>query len=152
MSTVHNHSHSCCPPHSHHQNKSTSEKLFYLLEKVSAIALGIFAAYACFELFLPFFLLGAAVGLYQYYSGEHAHAEKGRSSCSQGFLEQVTGVKLPPLLSLGANLAVTWCHIDHHTTIFAPIVGLSLGAWAGQTMADLASKVSPVKREQHAHA
>ncbi len=132
---------SCCS-HTHHAHaQSTSDKLFYLLEKVSAVALGIFAAYANFQLFLPFFLIGTAVGLYQYFSGERAQAVKAGSSCSQGFLEQVTGVKLPPLLSFGANLAMTWCHIDHHTTIFVPIVGVSLGAWAGQSLAHLASRI-----------
>ncbi len=133
--SVHNHSHCCAKPRA---PISISEKIFHLLEKVSAVAVGVFAAFASIELFLPLFLTGTAVGIYQSLTAEHVHNETRKvSSCSQGFLEQLTGVKLPPLLSLGANLAVTWCHIDHHTTVFVPVVGLTLGAWAGKSFADL---------------
>jgi hypothetical protein len=148
MAAVHNH-----PPHTHcchehvHQ-PSISEQVFKILEKVSAIALGIFAAYASMELFLSFLLLGTAVGLYQHFSSTSNQANSSAGTgCSQGFLEQLTGVKLPPLISLGANLAVTWCHIDHHTDVFVPIIALSLGAWAGQSLGSLASRVCPAPRE-----
>jgi len=116
-----------------------------LLEKVSAVALGAFAAYASFELFLPFFLSGTVLGLYQYISsGPQEKCGSVGSSCSQGVIEQLTGVKLPPLISLGASLAITWCHIDHHTSVFVPIIALGIGAWAGQTGADLGSRIMPL--------
>lgn len=143
---VHHHA-PCCHGHQVLQESSLSESLFHLLEKVSAIAIGVFAAYASFELFLSFFALGTAVGLYQYFSAEPDQGgPSAHSSCTQGFMEQLTHVKLPPLLSLAANLAITWCHIDHHTTVFVPVVGVSIGAWAGQTMGELGSKICPVKR------
>ncbi len=150
MAAIHNHHHhACC--HEHVHQPSISEQLFKILEKVSAVALGAFAAYASIELFLPFLALGVAVGLYQYFSSTRDHADgSGGSGCSQGFLEQLTGVKLPPLLSLGANLAITWCHIDHHTSIFVPVIALSLGAWAGQALGDLSSRICPVRRPETA--
>lgn len=137
--------HDCGCDHVHPHHKPVSERLFVLLEKVSAVALGAFAAYASFELFLTFFLTGTAVGIYQYITtGPREETGHGGSTCSQGFLEQLTGVKLPPLISLGANLAITWCHIDHHTSVFVPIIGLGIGAWAGQTGASLCSRATPL--------
>lgn len=141
-SGVHGHN-ACCHPQ--HHERPLSERLFHLLEKVSAVALGAFAAYASMELFLSFFLAGVGVGVYQSFtSGPQEVCADGGSACSQGLLEQLTKVKLPPLISLGANLAITWCHIDHHTTIFVPIIGLSMGAWAAQSLASLRSRVAPV--------
>lgn len=142
--SVHNQHRCCCENH----QPSISQRLFQLLEKVSAVALGIFSAYASLELFLPFFLAGMAIGLYQYFSEGPPEEDPGVGvACSQGLLEQLTQVKLPPLVSLGANLAITWCHIDHHTTIFVPVVGLSIGAWAGQSLADLGSRICPIRQE-----
>jgi len=135
----------CC--HLHPQTVSMSDRLLPILEKVSAIALGFFAAYAAFELFFPFFLLGTAVGLYTRFSAApQRELCQASVSCSQGFLEQLTKVKLPPILSLGANLAITWCHIDHHTTVFVPVIALSLGAWAGQSLGGLKGRVCPISR------
>lgn len=124
----------CCQVRS---RESLYDRMFYILEKVSAIAIGVFSAYVSYDLFLAFFILGTAVGMYQYfYSTDTDRIARHRaSSCSQTLLEQLTGAKLPPLASLIANLGVTWCHIDHHTRIFVPIVGFSLGAWTGQSAA-----------------
>jgi hypothetical protein len=118
-----------------------NDRLFYLLEKVSAVALGVFSAFISMELFLTYFLVGSAIGIYQYFYTDAAArlANQRTSTCSQGLLEQLTGAKLPPLASLVANLAVTWCHIQHHTAIFVPIVGVSLGAWTGQTIGHLSN-------------
>jgi hypothetical protein len=116
--------------------ESSYDRLFYILEKVSAVALGIFSAYVCYELFLAFFALGTAVGVYQYFYSDASDriAKHKASSCSQNLLEQLTGVKLPALASLIANLGITWCHIDCHSKVFVPIIGFSLGAAAGQTV------------------
>ncbi len=127
----------CCSGHTY--APPLNDQLFYLLEKVSAVALGVIAAQVSIALFLSYFLLGTAIGLYQYFYTNAAEriAKNRASTCSQGLLEQLTGAKLPPLASLAANLAVTWCHIQHHSAIFVPIIGVSLGAWAGQTVGDL---------------
>ncbi len=107
--------------------------LMNVIEKISAVALGVFSAYTCLELFVPAFFFGVCVGIYSYIQDEKScnHGHSG-SSCAQGLLEQLTGVKLPRTVSLAANIAVTVCHIDHHATVFVPVTGVSLGAWVGK--------------------
>lgn len=123
----------------HHQENSTFDVLINIIEKISAIVLGIFSAYVCLELFIPFFFIGIAIGIYSYTQDKKScdHTHPG-SSCAHGLLEQLTGVKLPKIVSLGANLAVTVCHIDHHAAVFVPVVGISLGAWIGKMVAHYA--------------
>ncbi len=120
--------------------KSRTDLLMSAIEKVSALALGIFSAYVSLELFVPFFIASISIGIYSYMndkqSCEHNHAG---SSCAHGLLEQLTGVKLPPIISLAANIAVTVCHIDHHAIVFVPIIASSLGAWLGKTASNYAS-------------
>jgi len=116
--------------HSLHKHASDCMKV---LEKVSAIALGVFSAYVSKQLFIPAFIAGIGIGIYSYVQekqSEHAHSS---SSCAQGLLEQLTGVKLPPVVSLATNLGATVCHIEHHSSVFVPIIALSLGAWVGKT-------------------
>lgn len=116
-----------------HKKKSKFDLFMGVLEKISAVALGAFSAYVSWKLFVPFFFAGVAIGIYSYLrdknSCQHSHPV---SSCAHGFLEQLTGVKLPAPISLAANVAVTICHIDHHGIVFVPIVGISLGAWVGK--------------------
>jgi hypothetical protein len=121
--------------HQHHHTSKTAEKMWWALEKASAIALGIFSAYTNLKLFIPVFLLGISLGIYNYFEGINKHTHSSStSSCSQGFMEQLTGIKLPAPLSLIANIAITVCHIDHHDTVFVPIVAASIGAWTGQSL------------------
>jgi hypothetical protein len=117
-------------------SEPTNDRFIQILEKISAVALGALAFYASFELFVSFFVAGAGLGIFQslYADPEDRIVSHRSISCSQGLLEQLTGAKLPPIVSLAANLAVTWCHIDHHTAVFVPIIGLGLGAWAGQSI------------------
>lgn len=105
-----------------------------ILEKISAIALGIFAALTDLKLFIPFFITGVAIGIYNYFENKE-NCENGHSvsSCSLGVLEQFLGVKLPSIVSLAANIAGMVCHIDHHSTVFVPIVAISIGVWVGQS-------------------
>ncbi len=123
-------------PHSHDAGKSKSTRVMEVLEKISAVALGIFSAYTNIKLFAPFFLLGVGIGVYTHikHGPKDLEASSGGSACSQEFIEQVTGVKLPAPISLAANIAVTVCHIDHHTTVFVPIVGLAVGNWVGRNI------------------
>lgn len=125
--------------HSHHvvescHHREESRTLIGVIEKISAIALGVFSAYTNWKLFIPFFFVGVCIGVYSYLQDKRAsdHMHPG-SSCAHGLLEQLTGVKLPPVISLAANIAVTICHIDHHADVFVPIVGVSLGSWLGET-------------------
>lgn len=128
----------CCHGHS---QETMNEKLLLLLEKASAVALGVLAASANIQLFASFLSLGILIGAYQYASSEPHTARAGVSSCAQGFMEQLTGIRLPRLVSLAVNLAVTWCHIDHHTTVFVPVIGVSLGAWVGHAIGQLGSRI-----------
>jgi hypothetical protein len=85
-------------------------------------------------LFVPFFLVGGAIGIYNYFQNEkESNLIHTSSACSHDLLEQLTGVRLPAPISLAAAVAVTLCHIDHHATVFVPIVGLFLGALVGST-------------------
>jgi hypothetical protein len=62
--------------------------------------------------------------------GAYEHEEGG--GCSQGFLEQLTGVKLPPLIGLAANGAIMYGHIAGHSSIFVPLIGLNIGVFVGK--------------------
>ncbi|HRD56380.1 MAG TPA: hypothetical protein PLC42_08300 [Parachlamydiaceae bacterium] len=120
----------------HHKTSSVYEKVFEVLEKVSALALGIFSAYVSWKLFLPSFFAGISIGIYLYLKDKDSClAKHASSSCANGLLEQLTGVKLPSAVSLAANLAVTVCHIDHHANVFVPVIGVSVGAWLGKSLA-----------------
>lgn len=131
----HVHTHSHCTAHHEPDQENICMRV---LEQVSAVALAIFSAFTDLALFVPFFLIGVGIAFYQRFSGQSAEAlGGGAGGCSQGLLEQLTQTKLPPLVSLGANLAVTWCHIDHHSSVFVPIVALSTGAWVGRLIAQI---------------
>lgn len=109
-----------------------------LLEQTSLVGLTIFSAYKRPRLFAPFFGAGVVLGV----QGDkkchlcHEHPNIEVRGCSQGFLEQLSRVKLPGLLGLAANVAIAACHIDHHSTVFVPLAGLSGGAWGGRLIVE----------------
>jgi hypothetical protein len=112
------------------------DTLLPMIEKVTAIGLGILSAYTNIQLFVPYFIGGAAIGVFSYLQNRQAvDITHQSSSCAYGLIEQLTQVKLPPIVSLAANVAVTVCHIDHHETVFVPVIALSLGAWVGKMAA-----------------
>jgi len=117
--------------------KNSKMDLFLnIIEKTSAIALGIFSAYISWQLFVPFFFAGVCIGIYGNRQNENScHNSASASSCAQGLLEQLTGVKLPRIVSIATNLAITICHIEHHSVVFVPVIAISLGAWAGNMQA-----------------
>jgi hypothetical protein len=130
----------CCHPT---QTVQQRPSYLQLAEQISIIALALFAANADSFLFFYFVMLGLSLGAYQHYHGEpQTVAATSGLSCSQNFLEQLTQVKLPPLISLGVNVAVTWCHINLHKKIFVPIVALSIGAQWGKRVVLAAERVS----------
>ncbi len=120
-----------------HGEQSQPDTLTSLIEKISTVALGAFSFYTNWQLFVPFFFIGICIGIYTHITDkESCSPHHPVSSCAHSLLEQLTGVKLPPTISLLANIGVTVCHIDHHDTVFVPIVGVSLGNWIGKTAAD----------------
>lgn len=136
--------------------------IFHVLEKISLVALSVIAAYTSPKLFFPFFGTGIVLGTCLYWNkriswpcnpekscshekqtcahDDHENptcsTEHGSGGCSQGFMEQLTGVQLPAPLKLGVNIAVTVGHIDHHSTIFVPIIGLNAGICIGSLLGD----------------
>lgn len=124
--------------HIHHDTKSID--VCAILEKVSAVALGVLALMTNWQLFVPYFVGGILLGAYQQVTQENnGHSHGHGSACSQGFLESITGVKLPAPLSLACNVAMTACHIDHHDTVFVPIVALILGTWTAKAAMEVGS-------------
>lgn len=106
-----------------------------LAEQISTVGLAALSAYINFSLFASFLLLGTGIGIYQHqYEAIETPNNRNGVSCSQGFLEQLTQIKLPSFVSLGVNLAITWCHLEHHAKIFVPIIALSIGAQIGQRL------------------
>ena len=129
---VHNHN---CTQHSHTHN-TLEDSLLPIIEKITAVGLGVFSVYTSFNSFVPFFIGGIILGVYSYMQNKEAVDITHRSSsCAYGLIEQLTQVSLPPVVSLAANVAMTVCHIDHHADVFVPIIALSLGAWAGKMTA-----------------
>ena len=124
----------CC----HHQTdepftakNDKMEKAYRIAEKVCAVTLGLLAAATSFWLFLPCFAFGALVGIGSAKNSNlQSHTVEG-GSCSHGFIEQITGVKVPRSLTLISGFSVMAVHIDHHAEVFVPIVGLTLGIWVG---------------------
>jgi len=124
----------CASHRSCSQARSDLAEFISVAEKVSAVALGAFSFYTSWQLFVPFFFVGACIGIYSDIKDGKSRDSHPVSSCAHGFLEQLTGVQLPSMLSLVANIAVTVCHIEHHVAVFVPIIGVSLGNWIGKTM------------------
>ncbi|HEV8052258.1 MAG TPA: hypothetical protein VGP47_07175 [Parachlamydiaceae bacterium] len=123
-------------PFAQHKHKENPmDKALSIAKKVCAVALGVLAAYTAPWLFVPSFAFGAIVGVFTHKVPVHnSHHHKG-GGCSHGFIEDAAEVKLPETLSLIANAAVMAVHIDHHDNVFVPIVGLTLGIWAGNLAA-----------------
>jgi hypothetical protein len=128
----HHAAHCCSPKTPMEQNMET---LLHMLEKVSLVALGALSFYTNWQLFLPFFLVGGAIGIYSAMQEKTwTQLSQAAASCTQGVLEQVTGIKLPPIVSLLSNVAITACHVAHHGMVFVPVVAVSIGAYAGKVI------------------
>lgn len=117
-----------------HQSTPVMDTVMFVLEKISLIALGIFTAYKNINLFLPYMAAGLVLGFYSFFVDKNSSSSAHGSACSQGFLEHLTGVKLPAPISLLADVAITLCHIDHHASVFVPIAAGLFGAWAGKSL------------------
>lgn len=129
-----------CHTHNHTTVRTPFDELLPVIEKITAVGLGILSAATNFTLFTPFFIGGLALGVLSYVQNKESTESTHRaSSCAYGLIEQLTEVSLPPIVSLAANVAITVCHIDHHQEVFVPIIALSLGAWAGKITAYHAS-------------
>lgn len=124
----------CC--HGVNRPPSLSEKVLRGLEKVSLVALAAFAAVSDVFLFTYSFTAGMAIGLLWDGATQTQCDEqhKGCGTCSNGFLEHLTKVKLPLGIGVVANVAILAAHIDHHATVFVPLVGVTTGIYVGATL------------------
>jgi len=143
---------SACDDCHHHESMLSNKKVMLamqILEKISFVALAAFAGYTSPRLFLSFVGGGTVLSIYLHWDAKspcknphsedkhtHVHDEGDGGGCSQGFLEKLTGVRLPAPLGLAANFAITACHIDHHDSIFVPLVGLNTGMWLGKQIGE----------------
>ena len=108
------------------------ETVLSISEKVCAIALIVFSAYTNITLFVPFFLVGFAIGLGQAFEDKKQGINTlATTSCSLGLMEKLLKIKLPRIVSLAVDAAVLVCHIDHHGTVFIPVIAISAGNWTG---------------------
>lgn len=119
------HSHSCNDSH----QPVVSSALGRLMMKAAAVALGAFAAYLSWKLFLPASIIGAAVG-FVHREGQN-QVKPLQATCSQSTLEQLTGISLPGFISLIFGVFAMVEHMDHHPRVYVPIAGFTLGFGAG---------------------
>lgn len=123
-SSLHEHSSACASGH----NKP--DALMMNLKKASDVALGLFSAYTDAKLFIPFFLVGTGLGVYNsIYDMKWCNYSIG-SSCG-------SDLNLPPQLLLIATFVIALTHIDHHSTVFVPIMATSFGVTFGTEIANL---------------
>jgi hypothetical protein len=126
---------------------STLEKVgtiaFSCLEVLCLLGLTAYAAYLCHTgtldplFFYPSLGAGFLLGAYLEYSDRkkpeaHTHAFHDTTGCTGGAFEQWSGKKLPAFIALLINVVIAYCHIDHHSQFFVPIVGLNCGVWFGK--------------------
>lgn len=112
------------------------------LQKVTAVALIAFAAYTEMTLFVPFFVGGVTIGIFQHFFREETKGIPSKiASCAHGFLEQTTGVHLPEEVSVICGGYLAYHHIEHHPESDVPVAAIITGAW----LVDLVAKTSLFK-------
>lgn len=117
------------------------------LEKLSVLALAIFAGYTNWKLFVPFFAVGVGMGLHSHMKDKSLGKTYTASSCSQSFIEGVTGVKLPRIASLAGNVGVAYMHAKYHAPYIVWLIALAVGAAVGKALGYLYDQAtgSPTK-------
>lgn len=115
-----------CGGNCHHDAAKMDPKWTYLM-RLSAVAIGAFAAYLSWQLFVPCFAIGAFAGVFLI--DGTLKARELQSTCSQSCLEQLTQISLPVQISILFNIIVMIQHMEHHPLVYIPIAGFTLGAW-----------------------
>ncbi len=121
---------SCCgslPPIFHNE-----QMLLKTIEKVSLVFLSAISVVTRPVLFLVSFAGGRFLQEYLQSKQILALGVGTAPSCTQGVLEQITGVKLPAPIALAVNVAITVCHAVHHSLVFTPIIGLYAGMYSAK--------------------
>ena len=131
---------SCCSPAiaPPSYKPTLGEQLLDIALKVSVAALGILAAISSFQSFIATFAIGIALGVYQGWNQKpQAKVLASGNFCTQGFIEQATGVKLPSVAHLAINVGLTAEHLvgHHKSEIYSMLLGLYTGTWIGNEIA-----------------
>ncbi len=143
----------CCqsdpPPPPFYQNEKFKQAM-NILEKICLVALVAFAFYSSPKLCAYFTAGGFVIGLGLTLSKKIQPQTQGSIGCSQGFLEQLTGVRLPPPIGLVANAAILVDHMRCHSSpIYVAITGFNFGLFLGHSVGTYV--VPPVQRAWRAH-
>lgn len=140
----------CCPAHSAcHSDAISVHKsniagpILSIVAKVSVVALAVLSIITDRALFYPYFAVGLMIGAYIRCSsdGSGDRVMRTENIAFSGLIENITGVRLPPLLCLGINVSSYVCHIDHHPGLFIPATGLAVGAWIGDCAVGLLAEL-----------
>jgi hypothetical protein len=112
------------------------DQFIQIAMKVSVVVLGLISLLACPDIFAPFFAIGSLIGIVTHWnSGPSDNHQNPGGFCTQGFLEAATGVKLPDIANVAANVALTFVHLQHHEEAYVPLIGLYVGTWVGKELA-----------------
>lgn len=134
-----------CATNCHLVQRKTSyyDQYVEIANKVSMVVLGLIATISSPDIFAIFAVLGTAGGLIQHWNSARQCGKGSTSFCSQGFFETALGIKMPAIMNVFTNLAITFAHLAHHEETYIPILGLYVGFWAGNEIGphlDWASK------------
>jgi hypothetical protein len=130
-----------------------------VLQKVAFVALLVLAFYTEPELTGYFAAGGFVVGFAMHWGRtppkNQSEIDKA-TGCSLGFLEEITGLRLPPPLGLVADAAIFYHHLEHCPEIFALLIGLNfgykMGALAAQHLPELWGRIWPASAHAAAAA
>ncbi|MBA3958079.1 MAG: hypothetical protein H0X51_06775 [Parachlamydiaceae bacterium] len=121
---------SCGHTHQHEHVVSRATPLERVISKAVFVAIGAFACYIEMQLFIPFFFVGMLIKTIQYQQqGDAILQGTDITSCSLSALEQLSEMRLPPMVSLAIIVATFVCHVEHHPSVFVPVTAIFLGAW-----------------------
>ncbi len=129
---------------SHEMRRFFEKETFKLVEKVSSVALCLFAAYVSWKRTAAAFILGFAWALLDPKLKSDPLVDFSPLICGQGLLRQIAGAEVPYEVAFAADLAVKWSHIDHCGP-YSFIAGLGGGVALGLAARDYRAS-SPANR------
>jgi hypothetical protein len=119
--------------HAHVHDHTSKAQFIKVLERICAAALGIFAFLVEKALFMPFFVTGIGIGLYNYFHDSGSKHNHG--SCSLGYLQHISGGHLPEPVCVVGEAVLVGAHIEHLSKFMVPLTALVIGSMVGQATA-----------------
>lgn len=125
--------HSCCTG----AESDDKESSFLKIAKIVArLGLGLLCAAVAPSIFLPFFLAGAAWAFYQVTQDKDiVEVSSANGGCTQLYLENLAGMRLPAEASFLFNTAIQLFHVIVCPLVFASYASATLGTFAGREVA-----------------